>query len=112
MVPFATGLGAGVRAEEKGVEVARTADKAADAAKTSANVAESAPAPGRTDFIVDSSGQAFPVPKGATGPTPVISPAGKQTGVAYTGGKGGANGQVDTLRNMDSTPPRGVALVF
>jgi uncharacterized protein RhaS with RHS repeats len=45
------------------------------------------------DFIVDSSGQAFPVPTGATGPTPVINKSGNQTGVAFTGGQGGANGK-------------------
>ena len=59
------------------------------------------------DFIVDAGGQAFPVPSGATGPTPVINPAGKQTGVAFTGGTGGENGQVSTMRMMDATPPRG-----
>jgi RHS repeat-associated protein len=64
-------------------------------------------APKRPDFVVDSSGTAFPVPKGAEGPSPVTNPAGKQTGVAYTGGNGGANGQVSTLRNMDPTPARG-----
>jgi RHS repeat-associated protein len=52
-------------------------------------------------FIVDPSGQVFPVPPGSTGPTPVINPAGNQTGVAFTGGSGGANGQVSTMRIMD-----------
>ncbi len=44
---------------------------------------------------------------GATGPTPVINPTGNQTGVAFTGGSGGANGQVSTMRIMNPTSPRG-----
>jgi hypothetical protein len=52
-------------------------------------------------FIVDPGGTVYPVPTGATGPTPVINPAGNQTGVAFTGGSGGANGQVSTMRIMD-----------
>ena len=66
------------------------------------NVPTSAP-----DFIVTPGGTAFPVPKGATGPVPVINQAGKRTGTAFTGGRGGTNGQVDTIRIMDPTPPRG-----
>jgi hypothetical protein len=62
---------------------------------------------GAPDFVVSPSGTAFPVPKGATGPSPVISPAGSQTGVAFTGGAGGANGQVSTIRLMNPTPARG-----
>ena len=68
----------------------------------SAGKADSAP-----DFVVSPGGTAFPVPKGATGPTSVVNPAGKKTGDAFTGGSGGANGQVDTMRMMDATPPRG-----
>ena len=60
-----------------------------------------------TNFIVDPSGQTFPVPKNAKGPTPVINPSGKQTGSAYTGGSGGENGQVDTIRIMNPTTPKG-----
>src|SRR5262249_16663448 len=37
------------------------------------------------DFIVGPNGTVYPVPEGATGPTPVINPAGRQTGVAFTG---------------------------
>ena len=59
------------------------------------------------DFIVSPSGTVFPVPKGAQGPTAVVSPSGRQTGTAYTGGNGGLNGRVDTIRVMDPTPPRG-----
>ncbi len=68
----------------------------------------SAPAPASSpNFVVSSNGTAFPVPQGSTGPTPVINPGGKQTGVAFTGGKGGENGQVATMRMMDPTPARG-----
>jgi hypothetical protein len=56
---------------------------------------------------VSPGGTAYPVPKGAQGPKPGINPQGKQTGTAFTGGKGGANKQVDTMRIMDPTPPRG-----
>ena len=59
------------------------------------------------NFIVSPSGTAYPVPRGAQGPVPVINPAGKVTGSAFTGGRGGANGQVDTIRIMNPTPPRG-----
>ncbi|WP_211237664.1 hypothetical protein [Shewanella colwelliana] len=52
-------------------------------------------------------GFAYPVPKGAAGPTPVVNPGGKTTGSAFTNGKGGANGKVDTMRIMNPTPPRG-----
>ncbi|WP_406600534.1 SpvB/TcaC N-terminal domain-containing protein [Leptospira sanjuanensis] len=61
----------------------------------------------RPDFIVSPDGTTFPVPKGATGPTPVSNKAGNITGSAYTGGKGGANGQVSTMRIMDPTLPKG-----
>nr|WP_320049942.1 RHS repeat-associated core domain-containing protein [uncultured Desulfuromonas sp.] len=47
------------------------------------------------------------VPTGAQGLKPVINPQGKQTGIAFTDGRGGANKQVDTIRIMNSTPPRG-----
>ncbi len=59
------------------------------------------------DFIVSPGGTAFPVPQGATGPTPVVNPSGNQTGVAFTGGSGGANGKVATMRIMNPTPARG-----
>ena len=78
--------------------------KAAATADVSATVTTTTHSP---SFIVDGSGQTFPVPSGATGPTPVINGAGNQTGVAFTGGEGGANGQVSTMRIMDPTPARG-----
>lgn len=62
------------------------------------------PAP---DFVVTPRGTAYPVPPGSKGPTPVTNPAGKTTGTAFTGGRGGANSQVDTIRLMNPTPPRG-----
>lgn len=102
---FWTGLGLGwdaiatvVPFLPAGFGIVRHADDVADLAKG----ANKAP-----DFIVSPNGTTYPVPKGAQGPTPVINPAGKQTGTAYTGGTGGANGQVDTIRIMDPTPPRG-----
>jgi hypothetical protein len=57
------------------------------------------PGPG---FVVAPNGTVFPVPKNASGPTPNINRFGKTTGSAFTGGKGGANGQVETMRLMDS----------
>jgi len=59
------------------------------------------------DFVVSPGGTAFPVPNGAKGPTTVVNPRGKTTGSAFTGGKGGANGQVDTMRVMNPTATRG-----
>jgi RHS repeat-associated protein len=50
-------------------------------------------APKVPGYVVSPDGTAFPVPKGAQGPVPVVNEAGKTTGVAFTGGKGGANGQ-------------------
>ncbi len=61
------------------------------------------------NFIVSPGGTAYPVPRGATGPTPVVNPAGTVTGSAFTCGKGGANGQVNTMRVMNPTPPRGTS---
>jgi len=60
-------------------------------------------------FVVSPNGTVFPVPTGAVGPSPVINPAGNQTGVAFTGGSGGANGNVNTLRIMNPTAPRGAS---
>lgn len=62
----------------------------------------------RPSFIVDGQGTAFPVPKGASGPTPVAS--GK--GVQFTGGAGGTNGQVTTMRIMDAVPAKGNAPAY
>lgn len=59
------------------------------------------------DFIVSPSGTAFPVPRSSSGPVPVINESGTQSGVAFVGGRGGANGQVSSMRIMDATSPRG-----
>lgn len=76
--------------------------------KTQAPVAAAAPSPSPApNFVVSSNGTAFPVPAGSTGPTPVVNSGGKQTGVAFTGGQGGANGQVSTMRIMDPTQAKG-----
>lgn len=56
-------------------------------APVSASVAAPAPA-SSPNFVISSNGTAFPVPPGSTGPSPVTNPAGKQTGVAFTGGAG------------------------
>ncbi len=61
------------------------------------------------NFVVDRSGQVFPVPQGARGPVPVVNSAGNQTGVAFTGGTMGQNGQVSQIRLMNATPPRGAS---
>lgn len=53
--------------------------------------------------MISSSGQVFPVPTGTTGPKPNANDAGKITGIRFTGGKGGENGQVSTMRIMDPT---------
>jgi len=68
--------------------------------------------PAAPDFVVSPNGTTYPVPAGAQGPTPVINPAGNQTGVAFTGGSGGANGQVSTMRLMNPTPPAGNSPVY
>lgn len=111
-IPFATGLGTGVRAAAHGAEALRGADKANDAARaTEATISSSDAAvdAGRAapDFIVSPGGTAYPVPKGAEGPVAVVNPGGRQTGTAFIGGAGGKNGQVSTIRIMDATPPKG-----
>ena len=60
------------------------------------------------NFIVDPGGQVFPVPEGATGPKPVEN--GK--GIMYSGGSGGENGQVNSVRFMDPVPARGKASAY
>jgi len=64
------------------------------------------------DFIVDKSGQAFPVPKGATGPKPCVNDSGKITGIGFAGGSGGSNGQVTTMRVMDPRDAIGKAPAY
>lgn len=85
-----------------GIGIVRSGDKVVDVVKGAGKASDKAP-----DFVVSPGGTAFPVPKGASGPSPVVNPGGKTTGSAFTGGKGGANGKVDTMRIMNPTPPRG-----
>lgn len=59
------------------------------------------------DFLVSRGGTIFPVPKGVISPTAVVNSGGKITGKAFTGGKGGVNRQVDTMRIMNATPAKG-----
>lgn len=87
-----------------GKQALKHGDEAIAIAKAMGDGGKSAP-----DFVVSPGGTAFPVPRGAEGPTPVINPSGQQTGVAFTGGNGGANGQVSTMRIMDPTSPRGAS---
>ena len=59
------------------------------------------------NFVVTIKGTAYPVPKGATGPVPVTNQRGRVTGQAFTGGNGGKNGQVATIRIINSELQRG-----
>jgi len=68
-----------------------------EAAATSTN----SPAASSPNFIVTPGGTSYPVPTGASGPTPVVNSSGVTTGSAFTNGAGGANGQVGTMRLMD-----------
>jgi RHS repeat-associated protein len=64
------------------------------------------------NYIVTPNGTALPVPSGATGPVPNVAPSGKTTGVQFSGGKGGANEKVDTLRLMDPVGAKGNAPAY
>jgi RHS repeat-associated protein len=82
----------------------------AAAAALGAGMIGGAPAPTNSpNYVVTPGGTAFPVPAGATGPTSVVNPAGNVTGAAFTGGAGGANGKVATMRimNANSSNPNG-----
>jgi len=92
-----------------GTKAATTVEKTAVTSEVKAVSTEVKTMTHSPSFIVDVKGTAYPVPKGATGPTPVVNPAGKVTGSAFTGGTGGTNGQVSTMRIMNSTPARGSA---
>ncbi|MBU1088158.1 MAG: hypothetical protein KKD05_11670 [Candidatus Omnitrophica bacterium] len=76
---------------------------AAGGSSTSTNSSKSATKAPAPDFVVSSDGTVYPVPKGAIGPTAVINESRNITGAAFTGGKGGTNGQVSTMRIMDAT---------
>ena len=74
----------------------------APAAVSVSNIPRPAP-----DFVVTPNGEAIIIPSGASGPVDVVNPSGKITGFAYTGGHGGLNGQVASVRIMDPTLPKG-----
>lgn len=83
---------------------ASTVAPAAAAALSAGMVGGVSAPPSSPNFVVTPGGTAFPVPAGATGPTAVINPGGSVTGAAFTGGAGGANGQVTTMRIMNANP--------
>jgi RHS repeat-associated protein len=60
-------------------------------------------------FVTTPKGTTFPVPTGATGPTPNINKALKVTGTNFTGGKMGANGKAENIHLM--FPTKGTAHV-
>ena len=60
------------------------------------------------NFIVTSGGEAISVPDGAHGPFP----ADNGNGMKFIGGQGGAKGNVDTVRIMNSTSARGNAPAY
>jgi RHS repeat-associated protein len=61
-----------------------------------------------SNFIVTPGGTAYPIPAGARGPFPNIVPnSGRQSGVIFSGGSGGQNGQVAQLRIMPATQAKG-----
>jgi hypothetical protein len=64
------------------------------------------------NFVVTGKGVAVPIPSGATGPQNVVNPQGNVTGHFYSGGQGGANGQVNTVRIMQPVPARGRAPAY
>ncbi|MBP1145850.1 RHS repeat-associated protein [Pseudomonas sp. PvP027] len=94
MVPGAAGLA---------IQGARGLERASDIRPHVDNTTSSA-AP---DFLISPNGTVFPVPKDATGPSASVNPAGNVTGSAFTNGRGGDNGQVNVMRVMQPTPPRG-----
>jgi len=103
LLPFATGIGAGIRAANKVenvIDVATAANKTENAASSSRR---------GVDFVVTEAEDAIPVPKGASGPVPVINKQGKTTGFAFEGGSGGhgLDPRVSNVRIMDPTPPGG-----
>lgn len=61
------------------------------------------------DFIIGPKGTAYPMPKGATGPEPLLNNAGKQTGVKFEKVSGNT---VTRVRVMDPVPPRGKAPAY
>jgi RHS repeat-associated protein len=62
---------------------------------------------GGINYIVSPSGTVYPVPKGAIGPVNSPSLRNGPGGSAFTGGRGGSNGQVWGMRITDPAPARG-----
>lgn len=60
-------------------------------------------------FLVGPGGDAIIVPRGASGPVPIINQGGRTTGFGFTGGSGGLglDSRVSNVRIMDATLPRG-----
>lgn len=88
--------------------IAREAGAAAAAKATEAvNVLPSS----GSKFVISRGGDVIIVPKGAVGPSAVINPKGKTTGVGYTGGSGGPgiDPRVSNVRIMNPTPPKGAS---
>jgi RHS repeat-associated protein len=60
-------------------------------------------------FVVSPGGDAIIVPRGASGPVPIINQGGRTTGFGFTGGSGGLglDSRVSNVRIMDAMLPRG-----
>ena len=67
--------------------------------------------PSGNTIVVSPGGTAVIVPSGATGPLPVVNPAGKTTGFHFSGGSGGLglDKKATGVRFMDPTPPKGAS---
>lgn len=96
------GDGAILSSEIKSTQIASPSSPAAGAAEANLLCSPSE-VPKAANLIVDCKGIAFPIPEGAVAPIPNTN--GK--GVKFTGGQGGTNGQVSSLRIMDPTLPKG-----
>ncbi len=100
-------------ANEKGSRVAETSGVFSGfakfvAAETVAPRINVLPSSGNR-FVVSPGGDAIIVPRGASGPVPIINQGGRTTGFGYTGGSGGLglDPRVSNVRIMDATLPRG-----
>jgi hypothetical protein len=83
-----------------------TSGGASGASQGAGSAAGAAPRTNVTpNFLGQADGPAIPIPRGASGPTPVAN----GQGVMYTGGNGGngLNGTVSNVRIMDPTLPSG-----
>jgi hypothetical protein len=74
------------------------------------NVGAAGPARLTPNFVVNSQGQAVPIPAGVTGPSLNANFSANITGWGYAGGYGGGTGlspKVTSVRIMNPTPPAG-----